>query len=88
MHEKSLLAELQVGPQGRVVIPASLRHTWQLKTGEKLVVYLEDDRLIMEKPANIAQRAKQRFSALYGQPSLANELIAERQREAAVEESP
>jgi hypothetical protein len=56
--------------------------------GENLLAYLENDRLIMEKPAHIAQRAKGRFAALRGQPSLADELIAERRREALQEHQP
>jgi bifunctional DNA-binding transcriptional regulator/antitoxin component of YhaV-PrlF toxin-antitoxin module len=77
--------ELQVGPQGRVVIPASLRRSWQIAMGEVLVARLEDDRLILEKPAQIMQRVKSRFASLHGQASLADELMAERHREASQE---
>lgn len=82
MPEKQPAVELQVGPQGRVVIPASLRRSWQVATGEVLIARLEDDRLILEKPAQIMRRVKSRFASLRGQPSLADELIAERHREA------
>ncbi len=88
MPENLSIIELQVGPQGRVVIPASLRQAWQIKTGETLMAHLEDDRLILEKPAHILQRAKGRFAALHGQPSLADELIAERHRQAIQENAP
>ena len=49
------------------------------------MTHLEDDRLILEKPAHILQRAKGRFAALAGQHSLADELIAERHRQAIQE---
>ena len=84
--EKTLIVELMVGPQGRVVIPANLRRAWQLTTGEVLMAHLENDRLILEKPAQIAQRAKTRYAGLLGQPSLVDELIAERRRAAELEE--
>ncbi len=79
------IVEVQVGPQGRVVIPAGLRQIWRIQPGETLLARLEDDRLILEKRAHIAARAQGRFAALAGQASLADELIAERHREAAQE---
>ena len=88
MPDNLSIIELQVGPQGRVVIPESLRQAWQIETGETLMAHLEDDRLILEKPAHILQRAKGRFVALAGQHSLADELIAERHREAIREDAP
>lgn len=85
MLETTSIVEVQVGPQGRVVIPAVLRQAWQIQPGETLMARLEDDRLILEKPERIKARAKGRFAALAGQVSLADELIAERHREAAQE---
>lgn len=87
MPEGTSIVEVQVGPQGRVVIPASLRQAWQVKTGETLMARLEDDRLILEKPAHIVRRVKGRFAALRGQPSLADELIADRRGEALEDDS-
>lgn len=77
--------ELQIGPQGRVVIPASLRKAWQLKSGEVLLAHLEADRLILERRAQVLQRVKGRFAALRTRPSLADDLIADR-RQAAQQE--
>jgi AbrB family looped-hinge helix DNA binding protein len=88
MPHHTSMSEVQVGPQGRVVIPAGLRKTWNIKTGETLMARLEDDRLILERPALIMRRAKGRFAALRGQPSLANELIADRRRDALQEGGP
>lgn len=78
--------EVQVGQQGRVVIPAMLRQAWQVSTGDTLLARLEDDRLVLEKPAQVIQRVKQRYAALHGQASLADELIAERRAAAAQED--
>lgn len=85
MPETTSSVEVLVGPQGRVVIPATLRQIWRIQPGETLLARLEDNRLILEKRAQIAARVQGRFAALAGQPSLADELIAERHREAARE---
>jgi AbrB family looped-hinge helix DNA binding protein len=85
MHEVDAV-ELQVGRQGRVVIPAALRQAWPLSSGDTLLARLEDGRLVLEKPAQVMQRVKQRYAALREQPSLADELIAER-RAAAQEDA-
>lgn len=79
--------ELQVGRQGRVVIPAALRQLWQISSGDTLLARLEDDRLVLEKPEQVMQRVKHRYAALRGQASLADELISERRGEAAQENS-
>jgi AbrB family looped-hinge helix DNA binding protein len=85
MAQDTNVVELQIGNQGRVVIPASLRKAWKLRPGDTLLARVEEDRLILEKPARVMQRVKQRYAALRGQPSLADELIAERRGEAAQE---
>lgn len=45
---------------------------------------VEGDRLILERPASVLQRLRSRFASA-GTPSLADELIAERRREARLE---
>lgn len=82
MSEQLHGIEVQVGPQGRLVIPASLRRAWPIERGQILIARLDGERLILEKPAQILQRVKRRFAGLRGQPSLADELIAERRAEA------
>lgn len=86
MAQNTDVVELQVGNQGRVVIPAGLRKAWKLRPGDTLLAHVEEDRLILEKPAQVMERVKQRYAALRGQPSLADELIAERRGEAAGED--
>ena len=88
MVENSYTVELHMGPQGRIVIPASLRRRWGINPGEVLLAHLSEERLVLEKSAHIIRRVKQRFAALRNQPSLADELIAERRGEASLEVAP
>lgn len=88
MSEQLQGVEVQVGPQGRLVIPASLRRAWQIERGQILIARLDGERLVLEKPAQVLRRVKGRFAALRGQPSLADELIAERRAEARREAVP
>lgn len=74
--------EVQLGSQGRLVIPAPLRHSLGFKSGDSLIARMEDGRLILEKPETIRQRLKTRFDHLPPTTSLAEELIAERREEA------
>ena len=79
MPQSTTHVEVQLGPQGRVVIPAPLRRLLGLETGDTLVARLEDGRLVLEKRETIKRRLKARFARL---PSLATELLAERREEA------
>jgi bifunctional DNA-binding transcriptional regulator/antitoxin component of YhaV-PrlF toxin-antitoxin module len=62
-----------------------LRHQLALKTGDRLVVRIEERRLVLEKAETIKQRLKQRFAHLKGQ-GVVDDLIADR-RAAAQEEA-
>jgi AbrB family looped-hinge helix DNA binding protein len=74
--------EVQIGPQGRLVIPAPLRRSLGFETGDILILRIEEGRLILEKTETIKQRLKGRFAQLPPTTSLADELIAERREEA------
>lgn len=78
--------EVQLGRQGRLVIPAVLRRSLELEEGDKLIAREEEGRLVLEKQDTIKQRLKNRFTKISQKRSLADELIAER-REAAKEEA-
>jgi AbrB family looped-hinge helix DNA binding protein len=78
MSERLQTIKLHVGPQGRIVIPARLRRAWGIEKGSVLLARLEEDQLVLEKPSQVLERVKRRFAALQNQPSLADELIAER----------
>lgn len=70
MDQSSPALEVNVGRQGRLVIPAALR---------------EQDRLILEKPDAIKQRLRERFAKVPADRQLVDELLAERRLEAQQE---
>lgn len=77
--------EVQVGAQGRVVIPAALRKALQLKPGDRLIARRVDDCLVLERRETVERRLKERFGRIPADVSLVDELISERRAEAAAE---
>jgi len=73
--------EVNLGRQGRLVIPASLRRSLGFEEGDALVARQELGRLVLEKPERIKQRLKARFAQIPGDRRLVEELIAERREE-------
>jgi len=43
--------EMKVGPKGQVVIPRPMRKALKIEPGSKVLFRLEDDKLILKKPA-------------------------------------
>ena len=43
--------EMKVGPKGQVVIPRAMRKALKIEPGSKILFRLEDDKLILKKPA-------------------------------------
>jgi AbrB family looped-hinge helix DNA binding protein len=75
-----------VGPKGRVVIPAPIRRELQIAEGTELVAMVDDGAVVM-MPRSIAKaRLRAMFAHVRG--SLAEELMAERRREASREDRP
>lgn len=77
--------EVQVGAQGRIVIPASLRNALSLKPGDRLIARQEGSRIVLERRKDIEQRLWSLFSHIPSEVSLADELITERREEAKQE---
>ncbi len=77
--------EVQVGPQGRVVIPAALRKALQLKPGDRLVARQVGDSLVLERREAVIKRLQGLFAHIPAEVSLVDELIDERREEAARE---
>ena len=73
--------KVRVGPQGRLVIPASIRRTMGIVPGEILIARTKDGQLVLEKPDQIMARLKTTFENVPPDVSLADELIAERRQE-------
>ncbi|MFH1140634.1 MAG: AbrB/MazE/SpoVT family DNA-binding domain-containing protein [Chloroflexota bacterium] len=80
--------EVRVGPQGRMVIPASIRETLCLQPGDSLIARVEDGYLVLEKREHILARLKARFGEVPSGVSMVEELIEERRAEARQEERP
>ncbi len=79
-------AEVRLGKQGRLVIPAPLREALSLHPGSRLVARVVDGRLVLEPRQRLWQSVRKRFEGLPTDSSLADALIAERRAEAQREE--
>ena len=74
--------EVQLGAQGRLVIPAHLRKALDLKPGERLIAHREGESIVLERRPSLVKRLQERFAHIPSEVSLADELIAERRAEA------
>lgn len=72
--------ELRIGQQGRIVLPAPIRHALALKPGEPLTCRFERGQLIIESRRAAIRRLQDMCAAIKG--SMSRELIRERRREA------
>jgi AbrB family looped-hinge helix DNA binding protein len=79
-------AAVRVGPQGRLVIPASLRQALDIHPGDVLIARTDNHQLIFEKREAILERVQSYFASVPADVQLADELIAERRAEARQEE--
>ena len=75
-------SEVQVGAQGRLVIPASLRKALNINPGDRLVARKVGDSLVLERRETIERRLWAMYSDIPNEVSLVDELIAERRAEA------
>ena len=85
MANSPAVNEVQLGAQGRLVIPAALRRALGLEPGDRLILRQEGDTLVLERREAVGARLRARFRHLSGAVSLAEELIAERHADAARE---
>lgn len=78
---------LEVGPQGRVVIPAAIRKLLGIETGATLVATVVDGKLVLETQEQLLKQFYSRFAIARMRPdvTVADELIAERRSEAVHE---
>ena len=74
--------EIQVGAQGRLVIPAALRKALNLKPGDRLVARKVGDSLVLERRETIEKRLWEMYAQIPKEVSLVDELIDERRAEA------
>ena len=78
--------EVQIGAQGRVVIPAALRRELKLMPGDRLIARKVGDSLVLERREAIERRLWDMFADIPEDVSLVDELITERRAEARREE--
>jgi AbrB family looped-hinge helix DNA binding protein len=76
---------VQLGERGRLVLPAPLRRVLDLETGDQLVLELEGPAVRLTPARTVVGRFRGAFRGRYGERSLADELLAERREEAALE---
>lgn len=74
--------DLQLGPGGRVVIPAVFREAMQVKEGDRLMASVVDGELRLITPAMGVKLAQKMVrETIPGDDSLADSLIEDRRRE-------
>ncbi|MEY2340920.1 AbrB/MazE/SpoVT family DNA-binding domain-containing protein [Acidithiobacillus sp. IBUN Pt1247-S3] len=78
--------EVQIGVQGRMVIPAALRKALNLTQGDRLIARKVAESLVLERRESVERRLRERFKHIPQNISLSDELIAER-RTAAEQEA-
>ena len=75
-----------VGDQGRIVIPARLRHEMGIKEGDELMARVKDGQLVLEELHHALERVRSKVVAAGEGRSGVEELIQERLREARKEQ--
>ena len=79
----TVMKRVRLGPQGRAVIPTEFRRQLGMRPGDELVAWVEDGRLVLQRRDDVEREIWDMFADV--KVSMAEELIAERRREAARE---
>jgi AbrB family looped-hinge helix DNA binding protein len=81
--------QIVVGDRGRVVLPADVRSALGLETGSRMLLSTESDGSLRLRPyRSVADQGRGMLVGLVGgDESMVDELLAERRREAALEDS-
>lgn len=74
---------VEVGPKGRVVIPAAIRRRLGIERGTRLTVLVDDEAVVLVPRGAVERRLQAIFSGVPA--SMAAELIEERRAEAAAD---
>ncbi len=81
--------QIQLGPQGRIVIPSEIRQELGLAPGSVLQVQIVDGKLVLEPPTRVINQFYARFAKgryrLGGDASPVDALLQERREQAAQE---
>ena len=73
---------IKLGQNGRMIIPAELRHGLNLKEGDELLVTLDNKRLILETEEALLERLYQAVGEPPKGELVSEELLRERREEA------
>jgi AbrB family looped-hinge helix DNA binding protein len=76
---------VEVGPKGRVVIPAAIRHELGIGQGSQLVAMVEDGAVVLLPRSEVRRRLRGLFAGIG--TSLSAELLGERRRDAQREDA-
>lgn len=76
---------IEVKEVGQVIVPDPVWQQFGVNPGDRLLIWVEQGCLIVEKAETVKLRLRQRFVALQGR-NLVDELIADRRKESAREE--
>lgn len=75
--------EVEVGPKGRVVIPAPIRRELGIEEDTRLVALVDQGAVVLAPRHVLRRRLRAMFAGVEG--SLADELLADRRAEASAE---
>ena len=73
-------AVVKIDKHGRLVVPSSIRSAMDLRPGDRLVAFLEGDKLVFKRWETVEEELWAEMAGVEG--DLAAELIAERREEA------
>ncbi len=81
--------QVVVGPKGRVVIPAELREVLHLGPGDRMVAYVEEGRLVMERTETVLESIRRKWEPAkeVSGRSTVDELLEDRRAQAAREDA-
>jgi AbrB family looped-hinge helix DNA binding protein len=80
--------QVVVGPKGRVVIPAELREVLHLGPGDRMVAYVSEGRLVMERTETVLESIQRKWAPAKdaSDRSAHDELFEDRRAQAAPED--
>lgn len=83
MTKQTLSATTKMEPNGRVMIPASIRKKLDIKSGASLVIMVQNNQVIMKNTLQVWEDLRAEFTKSYkGKKLLSEELMEDRRKEA------